>query len=127
MRAAIAALALPVLLSACALGLPPVPQSISLSENNLRVRMSDGHTCHGPRAGADDDRGPAGWSGRFSGCAVDYRYEVQLEGPSLLARTGLDEFFVNRSGESVFYPRATVRVEVPGGRVYAFPSPPPID
>jgi len=111
---------LPLLvLSACSLVQAPRPVDVTLTENNLSVRMANGETCQGPRpAGVT-----GGWSGRLQGCSAAYDYNIAMDPGSNPLRMVFDEIrgAVGLQGTSV--PVATITISDGGGRDYIYATP----
>lgn len=111
---------LPLLvISACSLVQAPRPVNVTLTENNLSVRMANGETCQGPRpAGVT-----GGWSGRLQGCSAAYDYNIAMDPGSNPLRMVFDEIrgAVGLQGTSV--PIATITISDGGGRDYIYATP----
>ncbi|NKX43458.1 hypothetical protein [Roseicyclus persicicus] len=111
MRRALAVLAVPALLAACATG-PATPERVTLDRDLLTVSMSDGSTCLGPGGGD-------GWSGRLTGCPWDYAYTVAIDPRTNPLRFVLEEIF----GEALVQPVAEVTITDATGRARLFQTP----
>ena len=111
---------LPLLvISACSLVQAPRPVNVTLTENNLSVRMANGETCQGSRpAGVT-----GGWSGRLQGCSAAYDYNIAMDPGSNPLRMVFDEIrgAVGLQGTSV--PIATITISDGGGRDYIYATP----
>jgi hypothetical protein len=127
MRAtALTALAL-ALVAACApLPRGPEPVAARLSQDALRLEMSDGRICTIPRAAAQERAG--GWGARVEGCAGVAAVEVALTPVRPASLRGAFEGLVRAlTLEGLFAPLAEVRVTSETGRVFDFASPPPYE
>jgi len=111
---------LPILvLAACSFPQAPRPAQVTLSENNLSVRMANGETCQGPRPAGTS----GGWSGRLQGCSTAYDYTIAMEPGTNPLRMVFDEIreAVGLQGTSV--PLATVSISDGSGRDYVYATP----
>lgn len=127
MRLPLTAAALALGLAACAPGLaPPEPRSALLSDEVLRLEMSDGRVCRLARAEAAFD-GLEGWGGPVAGCPGVARAEVALERiPPGAPRALIGGLFAALTLDGLLSPIAEVRVVSETGRVFLFASPPPV-
>lgn len=118
MRALI--LALPVALTACAAGAPITPVDVTLRNDALAVRFSDGQTCQAARPDAART-----WSGAFDGCA-GYAYAVTLAPGTNPVRWVIEQVFAKDGGAPLLALGQVVLTDPARGRDYVFVSPPPV-
>lgn len=114
-------LLLPVLaLAACANYGAPRPVGVTLTTDNLTVRLANGEYCRGP---APSTGASAGWSGQLQGCSVSYGYDVAIQPGTNPVRYVLAEVFTAIGLEGVLVPLATVTIHDGAGRDWRFATP----
>ena len=111
---------LPVLVvAACSFAQAPRPVEVTLTQNNLSVRMGNGETCQGPRPmGAG-----TGWSGRLQGCSAAYDYHIAMQPGANPLRMVFDEIRGAVGLQGMAVPIATITISDGGGRDYVFATP----
>jgi hypothetical protein len=106
-------------LSACAMAPAALrPISAQLTPEVLVVRMSDGRLCRGARPAE------GGWRGPLNGCPDGWRYAVDLDERTNIARALVEAVLTALTLEGALSPLAEVTVTGPDGRTTAFVSPP---
>ncbi len=119
------ALALPLVLLACAPITDPRPQEAHLSSTgDLRVTLTDGQVCRASRAEATP-QGPRAWTGQMAGCTVPLSYSVTLDDHRSPLAQIVGAIFAALTLDPLLSPAGTVRVQDGAGRSYVFQSPPP--
>lgn len=103
------------LLAGCALG-PAEPREVRLTNDLLRVTMSDNTICRGP---APETGAETGWSGQLEDCAWEYPYEVAITPDTNPLRFAFEET-LGRLAPNVLTPIATVTITEPTGRLRSF-------
>jgi hypothetical protein len=119
MRKAMAAVAVSVMVTGCAMPGPGEPQAARLSSEVLTVTLTDGTVCRA-------DWAAAGGAGRLEPCGPGFDYRVTVvERPNLLRQlwTGLTSAL---GADGVVPPMAQVEISA-GGEVWTFTSPPPVE
>lgn len=117
------ALGLATALAACAIN-PAEPVAIRLTDDELRVRMSDGSRCIG--------RAPPGeyvlaWRGALTDCPWPYAYTVEID-PRASPLRYVAEAFTDAVGlDDLIAPVARVGIVGANGRERIFTSPNPVD
>lgn len=111
---------LPAAMLAGCVAAAPRPLSVTLTDTEITVPMSDGSTCFGQ---APEGSGTT-WAGTLTGCATPYRYSVEFEPGTNPVRFVLEEVFGAIGLEGALAPLATVTIVDADGVVRTFASPP---
>jgi hypothetical protein len=106
--------ALPLMLMACAMQ-PPVPVAARLSQQALRVEMSDGALCSAALAG------DAPWSGDVPACGLHYVVTPTAAGSPI--RLAFDAMIAALRAGALVAPTADIVVTDSTGTSHAFTSP----
>lgn len=109
-------------LAACAIN-PAEPVSINLTDDRLRVQMSDGSRCFGVRPEGD----PYTWTGTLTDCPWPFAYRVEIDPGTNPLRFVLEEFTTSVGLDTLISPVARVEVIDANGRTRIFGSPDPFN
>ena len=103
-----------LLIAACALP-APTPVGARLSQQALRVEMSNGTACTAPL------HGPAPWSGDLPACALRYTVTTTADGSPI--RLAFDAMIAALRAGNLVAPMADITLTDGAGRSHTFASP----